>query len=215
MSVTDDKNITIKIILSLLSIIIITCAISLVFKDNKQEGFNVDGITDDIKNKWNNFKHHMERFGIVINEDFDKIFTSIGNNFTNGFKFFGDNIDILGNYFECGMTKIENFGECFIFYVIDIICDLIYTFFYIIFAIIGQTWILDRTIEFMKQLDCTIYNAMGFHIFQYPQTVLDHCYLCPKIVNSDNKYMGFVQPPPPDTPELENPFDELANAFSL
>ena len=213
MSVTNDTNITIKTILSLLSIIIITCVVSLVFDNNKKEGFDVGGITDDITNKWNNFKTHMQRFGIVFNEDFDKIFASIGNNFVNGFRFFGDNINILGNYFDCGLSKLENIGQCFIFYIIDIICDIIYSIIYTLLAIIGQTWILDDSIDYLKRVDCAIYDIMGFHIFQYPQTVLDNCYLCPKIVNSDNEYIGFEQPPPPDTPELENPFDELDQAF--
>ena len=110
---------------------------------------------------------------------------------------------ILGGYFYkvgmwfvkatlCGFTFLFSFNVCFIWYALDIIGKIIYSFIWLWFCGLwdgiiglstGQWDILQKgywnpLMQVIDAIDCYIYDLTGFHVFHFSKNVIEKCYKC-------------------------------------
>jgi hypothetical protein len=90
----------------------------------------------------------------------------------------------ISNYIDCTFKILENFLDCVIFYVLDIIGQVLYlpirivlwvfkTFLQLdLYSIEKQTW------EGLDDMDQYLFEIIGFKILQYPKHIRDNCYTC-------------------------------------
>lgn len=91
----------------------------------------------------------------------------------------------------CGFTFLTQFNACFLWYLLDIIGWIIYTFIECIiwifdslfeFANLGDNLIRDNVfrpiLDAMKEFDCYFYDLTGFHLFHYSENITKKCYKC-------------------------------------
>ena len=48
----------------------------------------------------------------------------------------------------------------------------------------GLVATLDWLIDYIAETDDTIYNSTGYHVFNYPEVILDKCYRCKYPLNT-------------------------------
>ena len=101
------------------------------------------------------------------------------NEIGNAFDELFDEITNIVNYIVCGFNKIKTLPDCFFWYFLDIIYGILYLFYSMLASIIPP--LKDGAQMFwsmMKMMDEMIHELTGFHIIQYPKSVMDMCYLC-------------------------------------
>jgi len=97
-------------------------------------------------------------------------------------------LEIFGIILACAWDKHQKFfdGSCTRYYLIDIIFGMFYGIFIelpllLIYAITGLDlqFIIDLVLEIViLPLDTVIYAISGFHIIQWPDSVIKDCYRC-------------------------------------
>jgi hypothetical protein len=100
-------------------------------------------------------------------------------------------IQITGEYvftrMACGVEKIETFGDCFFYYMLDLIGKILY-----LVLITFPIWIIEfvsagciparkvekRVLQYFETIDRCIFDMFGFHIIHFSKSVRDKCYGC-------------------------------------
>lgn len=100
-------------------------------------------------------------------------------------------INVTGEYvftrLACGVEKAGTFGDCFFYYMIDLIGKVLYLVF-ISFPIwliefITNGFIPGKKVEKImwqrfEAIDRCIFDIAGFHIIHFPKSIRDKCYGC-------------------------------------
>jgi hypothetical protein len=90
----------------------------------------------------------------------------------------------ISNYIECTFKILENFLDCIIFYVLDIIGQLLYLPVRIVLWIFKTFLQLDlynmekQTWDGLEDMDEYLFEIVGVHLLRYPKYVRDTCYTC-------------------------------------
>jgi len=85
-------------------------------------------------------------------------------------------------YTECSFMLLVNFFTvpCFFWYVLNLICVVVYLPFSFIFWLIGITDIVENYLWApIYIVDEVFYNFTGFHFAHFPDNVIKGCYHCP------------------------------------
>jgi hypothetical protein len=88
--------------------------------------------------------------------------------------------------FLCALQSITNLSSCFMYYIFDVIIQILYLPIAICIFILSLTGIksYDFETQFFDQmeiLDKYAYKLIGFHIRHYPKSVRDKCYVCKRM----------------------------------
>jgi hypothetical protein len=88
--------------------------------------------------------------------------------------------------FICAIKSINNFTYCILYYILDIIGQIIYFPFRLIFYILHLIGLPSYDFENffwskMETLDRLIYTYIRVHIIHWPKNIRDKCYNCKKL----------------------------------
>jgi hypothetical protein len=100
----------------------------------------------------------------------------------DGFKKIPQFFKSIGSYFSCGMDKIKSMPGCMPWYIIEVIGKFLYLPFKFIFFITKTKKIEKDLWDTMETADRFIYSIAAFHIIHYPDSIIDRCYKCRKLV---------------------------------
>lgn len=90
----------------------------------------------------------------------------------------------LTSYFKCGTKFIVNLYKCVFFYIIDIICKILYLpvrivlWFLKLFLDIDFYPMEERIWQGILYIDQIIYSLLEIHIVYWPETIREQCYTC-------------------------------------
>jgi len=90
-------------------------------------------------------------------------------------------------YISCGIYFLSKIRSCMIYYILDIIGQILYLpvriFVWILKTIrlINLQPYVDKIWEYMEKLDMIIYTKLKFHIIHYPRSVRENCYVCKRL----------------------------------
>ena len=142
-----------------------------------QEGLKdpLEGIKKTIKKIENIFKFIPNFFKYLFN-----YFISIQNNIKKVFIYVGDVFKWLGLYLAAGMKFIVNFPDCFKWYSLEIVGNILYT------PIKCVVWLFEmkntekNIWKNLEKMDCTVKKFIGFNIIHYSPSIQMKCYtFCP------------------------------------
>tara|TARA_Y100000992_G_scaffold857_1_gene520 strand:- start:4860 stop:5690 length:831 start_codon:yes stop_codon:yes gene_type:complete len=93
----------------------------------------------------------------------------------------------IRSYLDCATKMITNFGDCFFFYIFEVVGQILYLPFRIIMWVF-ITFFSFSLYETEKQIWNSIYDLndslfpyLGFHIAHYSKSVRDKCYTCVRL----------------------------------
>ena len=93
----------------------------------------------------------------------------------------------LRSYLDCATKMITNFGDCFFFYIFEVVGQVLYLPFRIIMWVFITFFSLSLY-ETEKKIWNSIYDLndllfpyLGFHIARYSKSVRDKCYTCVRL----------------------------------
>ena len=132
---------------------------------------------------------------------FPRLIEGINNHVNCGAEEVKEGVDnslaIFSIILGCSWDKFSNFinGKCTIYYLVDMIFGIFYGIFIefpllIIFAITGfdMQFLVDLVITIaIAPFDLLIHTVSGFHITQWPDSVLSKCYRCKGTIQVDGK----------------------------
>jgi hypothetical protein len=139
----------------------------------------------DVKRAFLSIPIRARAFKIAFNQVGEGIkleFDNLGKSLKLGFDDVFDLIDTVG---KCGIKTIENFRICVIWYIMDLVGATLYSIIvvlpvFITFMITGfnlQPYV-DEVNKSVSYIDSLFFNFTCFHIFKFPQWVIDACYTC-------------------------------------
>ena len=100
------------------------------------------------------------------------------------FGYLGKVIAWLFKTVKCSLTWFSNFRQCFFWYFLEIIGQIIYLPFRFLIWLITYMGIYDLECverDFwsgVSDVDCFIYSLVDFHLFRYSEEVMEKCYSC-------------------------------------
>jgi len=100
------------------------------------------------------------------------------------FGYLGKVIAWLFKTVKCSLTWFSNFRQCFFWYFLEIIGQIIYLPFRFLIWLLTYMGIYDLECverDFwsgVSDVDCFIYSIVNFHLFRYSEEVLEKCYSC-------------------------------------
>lgn len=155
-------------------------------RDSNIEG--LENIGDEIKNAFERPLKQTEKAILGPIEDVINKIKAITDDIKKFFDFLKNVFITIGDFFKCIGDVIKNVftSYCMLFYIIDVGRTMIYYLFYSIFWLIGSfsgidiNGIIYTMYEMVDDIGKDFNN--GTSIFEYPQTVKDHCYGCTTIV---------------------------------
>jgi hypothetical protein len=101
------------------------------------------------------------------------------NEAAKGFDDIFEEITNIANYIVCGFNKIKTLPDCFFWYFLDIIYGVFYMFYSMLaFAIPPLKDGAKMFGQGINMADDMIYDLAGLHVFRYPKSVMNMCYLC-------------------------------------
>lgn len=102
----------------------------------------------------------------------------------------------LRSYLDCGTKMITNFGDCFSFYILEVVGQIFYLPIRIIMWV-SITFFSFSLYETEKQIWKNIYKLndalfpyLGFHIAHYSKSVRDKCYTCVRLRDEVISFKG-------------------------
>ncbi len=103
----------------------------------------------------------------------------VANEAKKGFDDIFEEITNIANYIVCGFNKIKTLPDCFFWYFLDIIYGVFYMFYSMLaFAIPPLKDGAKMFGQGINMADDMIYDLAGLHVFRYPKSVMNMCYLC-------------------------------------
>ena len=100
------------------------------------------------------------------------------------FGYLGKVIAWLFKTVRCSLTWFSNFRQCFFWYFLEIIGQIIYLPFRFLIWLLTYMGIYDLECverDFwsgVSDVDCFIYSLVDFHLFRYSEEVMEKCYSC-------------------------------------
>ena len=100
------------------------------------------------------------------------------------FGYLGKVIAWLFKTVKCSLTWFSNFRQCFFWYFLEIIGQIIYLPFRFLIWLLTYMGIYDLECverDFwsgVSDVDCFIYSLVDFHLFRYSEEVMEKCYSC-------------------------------------
>jgi hypothetical protein len=95
------------------------------------------------------------------------------------FNFFGK--VLLWCFFNvtCGLEWFMNFRQCFFWYLLEIIGNILYLPINFLVWILPTLKPIERMLwQLLTDIDCSIFGILGFHVIHYSEDVLKRCYKC-------------------------------------
>jgi len=78
----------------------------------------------------------------------------------------------------CAVKLISRAQKCMVYYLLDMIGYILYFPFMIFFWMFALQSIEREIFKGLDTIDSTVYGAFGFHIFRYPNSLMNDCYRC-------------------------------------
>jgi hypothetical protein len=132
-----------------------------------------------------------------LGNGFNDIFNGIGSEFVAlgmGVELgFGDIVTLIQYTFEflityitCGVYFLSNIRNCFFYYLLEIVGQILYLPFRILLWVlnlfgINLYGIVDNIWIAFDDLDTYVYTLAGFHIIHYPKSIREQCYVCKRL----------------------------------
>jgi len=82
------------------------------------------------------------------------------------------------NNIMCGVKLLINAPKCMIYYILDMIGYVLYLPLMIFFWMFGLRSIERQLFKGINQVDSAIYGVADFHVFKYPNSIMNKCYRC-------------------------------------
>ena len=87
-------------------------------------------------------------------------------------------ITAIYNNVVCAVKLISKAQKCMLYYILDVIGYTLYLPVMIFFWLFSLQSIEREIFKGLDFVDDTIYGVAGFHIFRYPNDLLNDCYRC-------------------------------------
>lgn len=118
----------------------------------------------------------------------------------------------ISNFF-CGMKMMRNFTSCAIYYLLEIIGNILYLIPMLIFLVLDWisqdgkvgSWIENKLWNRLEVIDRFTIDNLGFHIIHFPKSVRDKCYNCRRL-----KPVAFVRKATDFAKDINDPIIPLA-----
>lgn len=149
------------------------------------------------------------------------LFTAIGNSFDTIFAkalpvIVNDVASLVYGGGRCLVHFGGNFRSCLIFWIMDLIAEIIYNVFvllpvYIIDAIIPSLDLMsyvEQIKSWIKDIDDIFIDIIGYSCIHYPSSVLNDCYMCGEV-----DFTRKVRELNDDTSRLNSAFDSLGQDY--
>jgi hypothetical protein len=142
-----------------------------------------------ISDAFNVIKNVFDGVGKVfkgIGEEFDAVGESVEIGVTDIFTLIEFVFIFLGSYIGCGVYFLMNIRNCFFYYLLEILGQILYipvricVWIFSLFSFNLQKY-LDIFWSKMEILDRIVYKYGGFHIIHYPRSVRQKCYVCKRL----------------------------------
>jgi len=109
--------------------------------------------------------------------------------FTHTFQFGIQGAKFLFILLLCMVENLSRFNVCIVFYIIDLICLIVYLFLFSFLNLVDELFFRRMTgmslvglimsgYPMIVQLNDLIHDMTGFHIIHYPDTIITMCYTC-------------------------------------
>jgi hypothetical protein len=81
---------------------------------------------------------------------------------------------------KCLIKRFQNFKNCFFWYLLEIVGQILYLPIRLIVWMGGKTFSRyeKKFWKLLYAIDCKIYDIGGFHVFHFPESVQQKCYDC-------------------------------------
>ena len=96
----------------------------------------------------------------------------------------------VGSYINCGVHFMKNFKTCFMYYLVEIIGQILYLpvrlLIFMIYIVGGgdiQPYV-DKGWEWAEKADSYVFNYGQFHIIHFPKSIREKCYVCRRLKQS-------------------------------
>jgi hypothetical protein len=92
-----------------------------------------------------------------------------------------------GTNIICFIELLGNFKQCILYYLLNIILEILYIpvriiiWILITLGIINLQPFLDKFSAFVEKIDQVIYRNCKFHIVHYPKSVREKCFVCKRL----------------------------------
>ena len=102
----------------------------------------------------------------------------------------------LKSYLDCGTKMITNLGDCFIFYLLEVVGQILYLPIRIILWVM-VTFLSVNLYESEKdtwnsiyKFNDSLYPYINFHIAHYPESIREKCYSCVRLRDEVIEFKG-------------------------
>lgn len=89
-------------------------------------------------------------------------------------------IKAIDDFVKCTIKMIVNFPQCFIYYLLEIIGNILYLPIMLIVWAFGMSEIEISMWKMVRDFDNLVNSVAGFHLFKYSNSILNKCYRCKK-----------------------------------
>jgi hypothetical protein len=95
------------------------------------------------------------------------------------FKYLGKWFKWLGDILKCTIESIIGLPNCIMFYLFDLFIGTIAVIIKLLCSFSPTlTKARKTTWNIVKKLDKMVYGVTGFHVIEYPKSILKKCYKC-------------------------------------
>lgn len=89
-------------------------------------------------------------------------------------------IKAINDFVKCTIKMIVNFPQCFIYYLLEIIGNILYLPIMLIVWAFGMREIEISMWKMVRDFDNLVNSVAGFYLFRYSNSILNKCYRCKK-----------------------------------
>lgn len=84
----------------------------------------------------------------------------------------------LFSYLECGFQMVKNLPQCWYYYALDLVAQLIYLPIRFAVWMFSLTEIEKAIWDYIEEADGMVHEATGYHIIHYSDDITKRCYSC-------------------------------------
>jgi len=156
------------------------------------------GGADGLASKAGNFFKELGKRFKFLGEGIGGIIKGVGEEFVGvvegSFFFLNDMIAWVitvvvfsGTNIICFIELLGNFKQCILYYLLNIIFEILYIPVRIIIwilikiGIINLEPLIDKFSAFLEKIDQKIYKYSKFHIIHYPKSIREKCFVCKRL----------------------------------
>ena len=89
-------------------------------------------------------------------------------------------VKAINDFVKCTIKMIVNFPQCFIYYLLEIIGNILYLPIMLIVWAFGMREIEISMWKMVRDFDNLVNSVAGFYLFRYSNSILNKCYRCKK-----------------------------------